>query len=189
MFSLFPVALRASRTPCLFLLFDQSGICRALLQGSVPHQVVLTLCGLCQNLKSMRIREQFNVLTSVNYKDFSYCENMIIFTYEEKFGIFTCEDINDVIHVCAIRFTKFIKFNCWTNLNVFLYDQNIFKDCSETFDNLWWYSEISGHRWKFLEIGWKCLYWTSDSVQGIFKNLWQSSENVREIFGTLLKTP
>ena len=59
-----------------------------------------------------------------------------IFTFEDKFDIFTCEDNNDV--VCAITFTK---FNCRTSLNSFLCDQNIFDDCSEIFGHLRTFSE------------------------------------------------
>ena len=52
----------------------------------------------------------------------------------------TCEYINDVICVA-----KFGPFNCWTNLNLFLFDRNIFEDCSEIFSNLRQSSNILGH--------------------------------------------
>ena len=89
----------------------------------------------------------------MKYKDFSYCENMIIiFTCEDKFDIFKYEDINDVI--CAI------KFNCCIILNLFLYDGNIFEDCSEIFGNLQYSSEKSSDIFrnfrKYSEIFVKC---------------------------------
>ena len=74
------------------------------------------------------------------------------------------------------------------NLNSFLYDQNIFDDCSEIFGNLRLSSEIFGHLRKFLE-----------NDLNVHMNFGQFSENFQksseifgkcsEIFGKLLKYP
>ena len=46
----------------------------------------------------------------MNDKDFTYCENMISsHVCEDKFDIFVCENINDVIFI--VKFTKFELLN------------------------------------------------------------------------------
>ena len=81
-----------------------------------------------------------------------------------------CEDVNVVIW--AIKFTEFNNFGCWTNLDLLLYDRNIFKDCLEfsaTFGNL---RKISGHLRKFSENDRKCSQ-EHLKVLRIFGNLWE----------------
>ena len=65
---------------------------------------------------------------SFYYKNFSEIRGFLLLW---KHDIFTCEDINNVI--CG---TKFTKFNCWANPNLFSCDRNIFEDSLEIFGNL-----------------------------------------------------
>ena len=116
-------------------------------------------------------------VASVNYKDFSYCENVI--SSLVKINLISSHVIIKQRHsmcyqVCQVYEPKFISI--WS------------KHLRRLLGNIWQPSVIFGNLRTFTEIfgKWSEMFvWTSYSVRRIFKNLRKSSE----IFGKLLKDP